>query len=466
LRIVIAHGRVIDPSQGIDEVRDVLIEDGCVSAAESPGQFERIAGIETVIDATGLWVLPGLVDMHVHLREPGFEYKETIESGTRAALAGGITSVACMANTSPVNDSAAVTRYILEKASQAGNARVFPIGAVSVGLQGTQLAEIGEMVEAGIVAVSDDGKPIVSGSLMRRALEYCRMFSLPVITHAEDPFLQNGGVINEGRTSLRLGLKGIPNAAEDVMVARDIELARLTGGKLHVAHASTRGVVTLIREAKKNGVMVTAEVTPHHLFLTEEAVEGYNPNAKMNPPLRTEQDREALWEGLQDGTIDAIATDHAPQHEDEKKLEFENALNGVVGLETAVPITLELIRRGVLNPTQWVERFSLAPARILGIPAGSLARGTLADITLIDPTRKWEIDPKEFQSKGRNSPFIGWQVQGQVRGVLVGGKLVWEQSRAASPLVNLERSPVKKEPIEDDRHASQGYSLLSQTGGS
>lgn len=417
---------MIDPSQGIDGERDILIEEDRIKAIEHPGQLAKIPGVGTLLDAGGLWVLPGLVDMHVHLREPGFEYKETIESGTRAAIRGGVTSVACMANTDPVNDSGAVTEYILQKARRAGNARVYPIGAVSVGLGGSRLAEIGEMVEAGIVAVSDDGKPIGDGSLMRHALEYSKMFSIPVIVHAEDPALRNGGVMNEGPTSMRLGLKGVPNAAEDTMVARDIELARLTESRLHVAHVSTKGAVQILRNAKETGVRVTAEVTPHHLFLTEKAVEGYNTNAKMSPPLRTEEDRRALLEGLRDGTIDAIATDHAPHHEDEKRVEFETASDGVIGLETVLATTLELVRQGVLTPSQWVERVSTAPARILGIPAGTLAPGALADITLVDPNLKWTVDPKNFQSKGKNSPFIGWRVQGGVKSVILGGKSVWE----------------------------------------
>ncbi|MGH7819632.1 MAG: dihydroorotase, partial [Candidatus Binatia bacterium] len=337
--LTIEGGRMIDPAAGIDELRDLLIENGVVRAVEKPGSFAATE-VARRIDARGCWVVPGLIDLHTHLREPGYEYKETIASGVAAAVAGGFTAVACMANTNPVNDSGAVTRFILERATEAGLARVHPIGALSQGLKGERLAEIGEMCSAGIVAVSDDGKPVVDAGLMRRALEYCAMFALPVIDHAEDPGLAAGGAMHEGRTSLRLGLKGLAAAAEEVMVGRDIALAELTRGRLHIAHASTRGTVELVREAKARGVRVTAEATPHHFTLTDEAVADYDGNAKMNPPLRSADHVEAVKNGLADGTIDAIATDHAPHHKDEKEIEFDQAAFGIVGLETALPLSI------------------------------------------------------------------------------------------------------------------------------
>jgi dihydroorotase len=387
-----------------------------------------------VLDATGMLILPGLVDMHVHLREPGYEYKETIATGVKAALAGGFTSLACMANTEPVNDSAAVTQFIIERARIAGGARVYPIGALSLGLKGERLAEIGEMHRAGIVAVSDDGRPVMHAGLMRRALEYTRMFDLPVIAHEDDAHLADGGVMNEGATALRLGLRGTPAAAEEVMIARDVALVRLTGGRLHLAHISTVGAVALVREAKAQGLAVTAEVTPHHLFLTEEAVEGYGTDAKMAPPLRTRADVDALRAALADGTIDAIATDHAPHHRDEKEVEFEAAANGVVGLETALPLALRLVAEGVADLPTIVARMTVGPARILGLPAGTLAPGADADLTLVDPARRWRVDARSFRSKGRNTPFEGWDVVGRTVAVLVGGRLVHEERAPAAPL--------------------------------
>jgi dihydroorotase len=372
--------------------------------------------------------------MHVHLREPGYEYKETIATGVKAAVAGGFTSLACMANTEPVNDSAAVTQFIIDRARIAGGARVYPIGALSVGLKGERLAEIGEMHRAGIVAVSDDGRPVMHAGLMRRALEYTRMFGLPVIAHEDDAYLADGGVMNEGATALRLGLRGTPAAAEEVMIARDVALVRLTGGRLHLAHISTAGAVALVRDAKAQGLAVTAEVTPHHLFLTEEAVEGYGTDAKMAPPLRTRADVEALRAALADGTIDAIATDHAPHHRDEKEVEFEAAANGVVGLETALPLALRLVAEGVADLPTVVARMTVGPARILGLPAGTLSPGADADLTLVDPARRWRVDARSFRSKGRNTPFEGWDVVGRTVAVLVGGRLVHEERAPAAPL--------------------------------
>ena len=432
VRLLVRGGTLVDPVAGTAAPGDLLIEDGRIVATGAPGTLAAADAAE--YGARGLLVLPGLVDMHVHLREPGHEYKETIVTGVKAALAGGFTSLACMANTEPVNDSAAVTQFIIERARLAGGAHVYPIGALSVGLEGTRLAEIGEMHRAGIVAVSDDGRPVMHAGLMRRALEYTRMFGLPVIAHEEDVSLADGGVMNEGATALRLGLRGTPAAAEEVMIARDIALVRLTGGRLHLAHVSTAGAVALVREAKAQGLAVTAEVTPHHLFLTEEAVEGYGTDAKMAPPLRSRADVDALRAALADGTIDAIATDHAPHHRDEKEVEFEAAANGVVGLETALPLALRLVTEGVADLPTIVARLTIGPARILGLPAGTLAAGAAADLTLLDPARRWRVDARSFRSKGRNTPFEGWDVVGRTVAVLVGGRLVHEERAPAAPL--------------------------------
>ncbi len=427
-RLLVAGGTVVDPVAGTAAPGDVLIGGDRIAAV---GTLD--AGDAETLDARGLLVLPGLVDMHVHLREPGYEYKETIATGVAAALAGGFTSVACMANTEPPNDSAAVTQYILDRARVAQGARVYPIGALSLGLKGERLAEIGEMYHAGIVAISDDGRPVTDAGLMRRALEYSRMFDLPVIVHEEEQHLAAGGAMNEGVTSLRLGLGGIPAAAEEVMIARDVALVRLAGGRLHVAHVSTAGAVQLIRDAKAAGLAVTAEVTPHHLFLTEEAVEGYGTNAKMAPPLRTRADVAALRAALADGTIDAVATDHAPHHHDEKDIEFDHAANGIVGLETALPLALRLIAEGVLDLPTLVARLTTGPARILGIPAGTLAPGAAADVTLVDPERRWRVEARSFRSKSRNTPFEGWEMTGRAVAVFVGGRLVHDDRPAATP---------------------------------
>ena len=426
--IAIEGGRLIDPEAGIDEPRDLLLENGTVRAIDKPGAF-RSADVARRIDARKCWVVPGLIDLHCHLREPGYEYKETVATGTAAAVAGGFTAVACMANTNPANDSAAVTRFIIERATEAGLARVYPIGALSVGLAGERLAEIGEMRGAGIVAVSDDGKPVADAGLMRHALEYCAMFAIPVIDHAEDPGLAAGGAMHEGRTSVRLGLKGIPAAAEEVMVSRDIALAELTGGRLHIAHASTRGTVALLRAAKARGARITAEVTPHHFTLTDEAVADYDGNAKMNPPLREAEDREALRAALADGTIDAIATDHAPHHRDEKDVEFDNAAFGIVGLETALPLSLRLVEEGVLTPSDWVRRLSSAPAKILAVAGGSLKAGSVADVTVVDPQAEWRVEAAALKSRSKNSPFLGWAMKGRAFATLVGGRIVHEVAR-------------------------------------
>lgn len=425
MRIVIHGGIVVDPANNREAALDILVEDGRIRAVEKPGSFFGIGG--TGIAANGMVVAPGFIDMHVHLREPGFEYKETVLTGTQSAVAGGFTTVACMANTNPVNDNGSVTRYIIEKAQEANLARVFPVGALSKGLRGEALADIGDMAVAGVVAISDDGRPVMDANLMRRAFEYCSMFNLPISVHEEDVHLAAGGVMNEGPTALQLGLKGIPNAAEDVMVARDIILARLTGGRLHIAHASTRGTVALVRQAKAEGLSVTAEAAPHHFVLTEEAVAGYNTNAKMAPPLRQLDDVEAIREGLRDGTIDAIATDHAPHHQDEKEVEFDQAANGIVGLETALPLTLRLVKDGVVSLVEAVRKLTINPARILGLPYGTLSVGAPADVVIFDPAQAWRIVPERLRSKSKNTPFGGWEVMGKVMVTMVAGRVVYEE---------------------------------------
>ena len=427
--ILITGGTVIDPANQRHGPFDVLIVDGRVAQLTAPG---AAAEADETIDAAGCWVVPGLIDMHVHLREPGYEYKETVQSGAQAAVAGGFSAVACMANTLPVNDNGAVTKYIVEKSAAADLARVYPIGAVSVGLKGQRLAEIGEMREAGIVAVSDDGRPIMDSALMRHALEYSAMFDLVVIAHEEDLALAGEGCMNEGPTSFRLGLKGMPSAAEEAMVARDIALLERTGGRLHIAHVSTAGSVELIRHAKARGLAVTAEATPHHFTLTEEAVGDYDTNAKMAPPLRLSTDVQAILAGLRDGTIDAIATDHAPHHDDEKNVEFDCAAKGIVGLETALPLCLALVREHRLPVETLIRALSVHPARILGVPGGSLAEGAPADVTVIDPDATWQVEPERFQSKSRNTPFGGWTMTGRARATIVGGAVKWRMLEAAA----------------------------------
>jgi dihydroorotase len=426
---------VIDPAAGRNGRFDVLVDGDRLVDVCAP---DAIAADAERLDATGCWVLPGLIDIHVHLREPGYEYKETIATGSAAAVAGGFTAVACMANTNPVNDSGAVTEFIRERAAAAALARVHPIGAVSVGLQGRQLAEIGEMRDAGAVAISDDGQPIADAALMRRALEYSRMFALPVVAHEEDPALAAGGVMNEGANSFRLGLRGMPAAAEEVMIARDVTLVERTGGRLHVAHVSTAGSVELIRRAKERGLPVTAEVTAHHLSLTDDAVRTYDTNAKMKPPLRAAADVEALIRGLAEGVIDAIASDHAPHHRDEKEVEFEEAANGIVGLETTLGLALKLVWDGKLDAATVVRALTSGPARCLGLPGGTLRAGAPADVAVVDPNRAWRVDPAAFRSKSRNSPFGGWELKGAAVATVVGGRLVW--SAEGWPAQNRRRS--------------------------
>ncbi len=434
--LLIHGGTVIDPPSRRHGRFDLLVVDAHIADVMEPG---RMAEADQRLDASGCWVVPGLIDMHVHLREPGYEYKETVATGTLAAVVGGVTAVACMANTNPVNDSGAVTEYILERAQAASLARVYPIGAVSVGLQGERMAEIGEMREAGIVAVSDDGRPVSDSALMRRALEYSAMFSLPVIAHEEDLSLSADGVMNEGVTSFRLGLKGIPAAAEEAMVARDIAMLEHTGGRLHIAHASTAGTVNLLRQAKKRGLAVTAEVTPHHFTLTEAAVGSYNTNAKVNPPLRTEADVAAVVEGLRDGVIDAIASDHAPHHRDAKEIDFEAAAFGMIGLETILPLALRLTREAAVPVERVIEALTVNPARILGVAGGNLAPGAPADITVIDPEKRWSVDVGALRSKSRNTPFANWEMKGAARATIVSGQVVWNDADAPA-----ETSPSRK----------------------
>jgi len=413
---------VIDPGR-VNGVADVLIENGTISAV---GTALKAPAGATIIQAKGQLVLPGFVDLHVHFREPGFEYKETIQSGTAAAVAGGFTTVCAMPNTNPVNDNQAVTEFMLERARAAGNAHLYPIGAITKKSEGKELAEIGDLRRSGCVAISDDGKPVMNSLVMRRAMEYARAFDVPVVDHCEDLHLSEGGCMNEGLVSTELGLPGIPSAAEDVMVARNVSLAELTGARLHLAHISTAGSVRMVREAKARGLKVTAEACPHHFTLTEELTRGYNTHAKMNPPLRTLQDVQAIKEGLRDGTIDVIATDHAPHATQEKQLEFTEAPFGIVGLETALSLTLALVDEGVLTLESAVEKLSTAPAKAFSLNAGTLAVGAPADVAIVDPNRQWQVDPSRFRSKSRNTPFAGWKVKGQVTTTIVSGRVVFE----------------------------------------
>ncbi|MBE9504814.1 MAG: dihydroorotase [Proteobacteria bacterium] len=425
MKTIISGGKVIDPSQDLDGLFDVAIEDGVIYDIFPTGKADLKA--DNVIDAKGLIVMPGIIDMHVHLRDPGYEYKEDIESGTLAAAAGGVTAVACMANTKPVNDNATVTEEILKKAKDKGHVKVYPIGAATMGLKGEELAEIGSMHAAGIVAVSDDGMPLKSSEMMRCVLEYSLTFDMPVISHAEDPDLSKNGSMNEGYLSTIMGLKGVPNAAEDVMVMRDITLSELTGAKLHIAHISTEGAVSLVREAKKRGVKVTAEAAPHHFTITESAVEGYKTDAKMNPPLRSEKDVTAIRKGLKDGTIDAIATDHAPHSSIEKDVEFECAANGILGLETMLPLTLKLVDEGVLSLTEAIRKLTINPAEIIGVQGGSLKKGMPADITIVDLNAEHTVDRNRMKSKSKNTPFHGWTFKGKTLYTLVNGEIVYKE---------------------------------------
>lgn len=422
--LIISGGRIIDPGH-FDGEGDLYIKDGLVAAIKPGGGDPHREKADRIIEARGKIVAPGLIDMHVHLREPGHEYKETIASGCRAAAAGGFTAVGAMPNTMPPNDCAQVTDYILEKAIKARAARVYPVAAISPGLAGEGLTAFHELKSAGAVALSDDGCPVVNSLLMRRALEYARGAGMPIIAHCEEPDLSAGGAMNEGAVSTRLGLPGIPNAAEVVMVQRDIELAVLTKGRLHIAHVSTREAVAAIRAAKARGVMVTAEAAPHHFSLTDEAVRDYDPNTKMYPPLRTAADRDAVRQGLADGTIDAIASDHAPQSSIEKRVEFDQAQNGIIGLETSLGLALQLVHEGILPLPRLVELMACNPARILGVACG-LQTGMPADITIFDPEMKHTVAAGNFMSKSRNTPFDGWELKGQAIATIVDGHVVFE----------------------------------------
>ncbi len=427
MKILITGGQVVDPGRW-SGVADVLIEEGKIGAVE-PNLRQKLqeGNALKIIDAKGLLVCPGFVDLHVHFREPGFEHKETIATGSAAAVAGGFTSVCCMPNTQPVNDSRSVTEFILAQASAAGKARVFPIGAITKGSQGEELAEIGELFDAGCVAVSDDGSPVMNSLVMRRAMEYATAFHLPVVDHCEDSQLAPGGCMHEGAVSTELGIPGIPKAVEEVMVARNIALAELTGARLHLPHVSTVGSVRMAREAKARGVPVTAEACPHHFSLTDEAVRSFDANAKMNPPLRTDEDVQAIKEGLQDNTIDIVATDHAPHAVQEKQLEFDAAPFGIIGLETAFPLTLNLVEEGILTLEQAIAKLTREPARVFDLSYGTLAPGAAADVTLIDPTATWVVDPTRLHSLSRNTPFAGWTMKGKIVKTFVGGVVVYDR---------------------------------------
>lgn len=433
MKLLIANGHLIDPAANENTGINVLVENGRIAAWVRPGEALP-EGCE-IFDAAGMLVTPGFIDMHAHLREPGQEHKETIASGCAAAAAGGWTSICPMPNTNPVNDNAAITRYVIEQGERAGMANVFPIGAITKSSDGAELAEMGEMKSAGAVAVSDDGRPVPNAGIMRRAMQYARDFDLPVIDHCEDKSLAAGGVMHEGRISLLLGLKGMPALAEEIDAVRDILLAKETGAHIHIAHISTRGAIEAVRRAKNEGLPVTCEVAPHHFSLTDRAVEGYDTNTKMAPPLRSEEHLQAILDAIKDGTIDAIATDHAPHHRDEKALEFDRAPFGIIGLETAVGLAFnELVHKGVIGLSRLVELCSANPARILRLQGrGTLTAGSVADITIIDPDAKWTYINAESRSKSRNSPFDGWNFTGRAVATIVGGRIVyWERSSAAT----------------------------------
>lgn len=422
--IYIKNGRVIDPAKKLDGVMNVTIENGKIAAVSAAKKIPEDA---LVIDAKGLIVAPGFIDLHCHLREPGQEYKEDIESGSRAAAAGGFTTVCCMANTDPVNDCQSVTEYIQNRARVCSCVNVFPVGAVTKGLKGESLADIGDLAKAGAVAISDDGKPVMNSNIMRHAMEYAQSFDIPVISHAEDLDLRGRGVMNEGIASTELGLRGIPAASEEAMIARDILLCGLTGSRLHIAHVSTAGGVEMVREAKKLKLPVTCEVTPHHLTLTEQAVHGYDPNTKVNPPLRSDNDRRELIEGLADGTIDAIATDHAPHDITEKEVGFESSAFGMIGFETALPLVLKLVHDKKITMKRAIEAMTARPAAIMGFKKkGTLQAGSDADVVIFSPNETVTVRAQTFKSKSRNTPFDGWRLQGRVLYTIVGGNIVYK----------------------------------------
>jgi dihydroorotase len=425
MKLLLKGGRVIDPGTGKDGALDVLVEEGRVAKVDRAIPPD---GAEVIELGKGWIVAPGLIDIHVHLREPGQEHKETIATGAAAAVAGGFTAVACMPNTDPVNDHAGITQFIIKKATDANLARVYPIGAVSIGSRGEQLAELGEQKSAGCVAFSDDGRPVATALLMRRALEYAGMLGVPIVDHCEDPSLKGDGVAHEGFHASALGLRGIPGVAESLMVERDVSLAELTGAHVHVCHMSARQSLRAVRAGKERGVRVTCEVAPHHFTLTDEALDGpikYDTNLKMNPPLREAADRDAMLEGIVDGTVDAIATDHAPHHTDEKMVEFDRAPFGITGLETAVPLVFDrLVHAGRITVSRAIELLSTNPARVLNLPGGTLAVGAPADIVVIDPDRRVTVDASRHVSKSKNTPFNGWELRGAVAYTLVGGRIV------------------------------------------
>jgi dihydroorotase len=426
MTLVIKNGRVIDPVNSLDEPKDILVHKGIIKAIESPGSISFDAGEKpSVIDAKGCVVCPGLIDMHVHFREPGFEYKETITSGCQSAAAGGFTSVAVMPNTNPVNDTRAVTEHILALARTEGIINVYPIAAITQKLEGERLSEMADLKNAGAIAFSDDGRPVMNNELMRRAFEYSKMFELPLIQHSEMLDLTEGGCMNEGMVSTELGLKGMPAEAEDIMVYRDIALLEKTGGRLHVAHISSKNSVDLVRQAKSKGLPVTCEVAPHHFTLTDEAVRGYDTNTKMSPPLRAIEDVEAIKEGLRDGTIDIIATDHAPHDITDKQVEYQNACFGIVGLETALPLSLKLVDEKILSMGDVIKKLTSTPADIFNLKAGNLSLGNEADILIFNPSLEYCIDISKFHSKSKNSPFDGWKVKGKVLHTLVKGKTAY-----------------------------------------
>jgi len=440
MKLLIKNARLVDPSQNFDDTCNILIEDKKIKEIQgqrAKGKCQNNnAELKTsdrkpeVIDAKGMIVMPGLVDMHVHLREPGFEYKETVRTGTEAAVRGGVTSVCCMPNTNPVNDNPGITEFIIRKAIQEGSCSIFPVGAITKGQKGEELAELGMMFDAGCVAFSDDGRPVMDSLLMRRALEYSRIRNMLIISHAEDLSLAAGGVMNEGLLSVTMGLRGIPPQAEEIMISRDIALAELTGGRLHIAHVSTAGSVRLLRAAKKRGIAeITAETCPHYFSITEEAVSGYNGNAKVNPPLRGARDVEAIREGLSDGTIDVIATDHAPHHKDEKSAEFDHAPSGISGLETSLGLSMRLVDDGVLTIRGLVEKMTCMPARILGLSAtkGTLKPGADADLVIIDTEKEYTVSASDFRSKGKNTPFDGWSLKARPAVTIARGRIyTWE----------------------------------------
>ena len=424
MKYIIKGGTVVDPQSGMQEKLDILVEDGIIREISQEIKGEGL----DVLSAEGLTVSPGLVDIHVHFRDPGYEYKEDIVTGSAAAAKGGFTSVACMPNTNPVLDNAALIQYVINKSRNRGKINVFPIGCITKGMKSEELAEIGELKEAGAVGISDDGRPVLKPSLLRKALEYAKMFSIPVMSHCEDLDLVDGGAMNEGAMSTYLGLRGIPKAAESVGVARDVLIAEETDAPIHICHVSTKNSIDVIRSAKSRGVKVTCETAPHYFTLTDRAAEGFNTNAKMNPPLRDEEDLKSVIEGLRDGTIDAIATDHAPHHIDEKNVEFEHAMNGIVGLETSLGLGITyLVKQGILTISQLIEKMSSAPSKIIGIDRGTLAVGSAADITIFDAEKEFVVNTDEFESKAKNSPFGGLKLYGAVEYTIVGGKIVYNR---------------------------------------